>query len=79
MAINYSKTEKFSSPEEAEEWFLREVVDDPCVDNNRFAFKDDAEAMAEYEEAVQSGCCGSCDIDVEVAGRLATVGCNYGH
>ncbi len=69
---------QFASKEEAIEWMEREI-DDPCMDNYRFAFKDDEGAMNEYELRAIDGCCGSADYDVLVDGRLATIGCNYGH
>ena len=68
----------FASKEDAIEW-MDERVDDPCTDNYRFAFVDDAAKMAEYEDQVRSGCCGSFDEQIMVAGRKATIGCNFGH
>ena len=68
----------FETREEAESW-MAEEVDDPCVDNHRFAFLDDAEAMSEYEAQRDGGCCGFFDREVTVAGRKAMIGCNYGH
>jgi hypothetical protein len=64
--------------EDAEGAMLQQV-DDPCIDNIRFAYLDDKEAMALYEEAKKNGCCGFCDLEVIVAGRRAMIGCNYGH
>ena len=69
---------KFDIEVEAVEW-VTEYVDDPCVDNERFAFLDDEEAMRAYEIRKDSGCCGDFDALVLVGGREATVGCNYGH
>jgi hypothetical protein len=69
---------KFPSKEEAINW-MYEAVDDPCVDNTRFAFLDDAAALYVYDEQERGGCCGSFDQEILVAGKLATVGCNYGH
>lgn len=68
----------FATKEEAFDWMVG-VVDDPYIDNCRFAFVDDMEACAEYEEAVSNGCCGSADYDIMVAGQRAMVGCNFGH
>jgi hypothetical protein len=68
----------FATKEEAFEWMV-EKVDDPYIDNYRFAFVDDMEQAAEYEEKADSGCCGSADYDIMVGGRRALVGCNYGH
>ena len=68
----------FASKEDAIEW-MDAKVDDPCTDNYRFAFVDDAAAMEEYDDQVQSGCCGFFDEDVIVDGKKATIGCNFGH
>jgi hypothetical protein len=68
----------FDTMEEAFEWMEREV-DDPCVDNARFAYEDDATAMAVYESQKWNGCCGSFDEEIVVGGRKAYIGCNYGH
>jgi hypothetical protein len=40
---------------------------------------DDPEGMARYAQQQAEGCCGFFDAYVQVDGRLATVGCNYGH
>jgi hypothetical protein len=66
----------FETKEEALSW-LRDEIDDPCMDNFRFAFDD--EPQGEYMDAQYHGCCGSADRQVIVAGRSAQVGCNYGH
>jgi len=68
----------FASRDAAFDWVER-AVDDPCVDNYRFAFEDDAEAVAKYQTAKHRGCCGSFDRTVLVAGKQARIGCNYGH
>ena len=68
----------FASKEDAIEW-MDAKVDDPCTDNYRFAFVADAAAMEEYDDQVQSGCCGFFDEDVIVDGKKATIGCNFGH
>jgi hypothetical protein len=68
----------FESPADAIEW-AAEQVDDPCVDNMRFAFIDDEIAMNKYDAAKRNGCCGFFDEDVIVDGRPAMVGCNFGH
>jgi hypothetical protein len=69
---------EFDTVEEAEEWMENEV-DDPCVDNYRFAYVDDDVAMQIYSELAGEGCCGSFDEEIIVGGRAAMVGCNYGH
>lgn len=68
----------FNSLEEACKW-LEDSIDDSCFDNWRSARKDNEVEMAEYREALKSGCCGSFDIDVIVGGELMIIGCNYGH
>lgn len=69
---------EFKTEEDAVEWMCVHV-DDPYIDNVRFAFLDDLQAMGKYGEAQRHGCCGEFDDEVTVGGRLATVGCNYGH
>jgi hypothetical protein len=68
----------FNTLKEANEW-MENKVDDPCIDNYRFAYDGDEEASKNYDEVQRHGCCGSFDRRVMVAGRLATIGCNYGH
>lgn len=69
---------EFGSVEEAYEWMVN-LIDDGCIDNYRFAFQNDKEGMDKYERQYNDGCCGSFDEEVKVNGRLATIGCNYGH
>jgi hypothetical protein len=71
----------FATEDEAYEWMAEgfERDDERCVDNHRFAYKDDDEGMAKYREAEEQGCCGFYDCDIIVGGRPATIGCNYGH
>lgn len=68
----------FSTEQEAIDGMI-ETVDDPCIDNIRFAFMDDDTAMSEYENAKDDGCCGFHDEEILVNGRKAMIGCNYGH
>lgn len=68
----------FQSKEDAFDWMYNEV-DDPCVDNERFAFVDDDAGMAEFDYQEERGCCGSFTHLVCIDGRDAYVGCNYGH
>lgn len=49
------------------------------VDNYRFAFKDDPAQMEEYFKRQYDGCCGFYEKVVRIDGRLALIGCNYGH
>lgn len=69
---------EFETAEDAAAW-AHEQEDDGCHNNDRFAFVDDAEAMARFREAESKGCCGSFEADVIVGGRRAVVGYNYGH
>jgi len=73
--------EKFVSEVSARHWFFQHVndMDVDNIDNVRFAFKDDVEAMEAYENQRDNGCCGSIDVDITVNGRPAVIGCNYGH
>lgn len=58
----------FKTKEEAIAWVV-EHVDDPCVDNERFAFVSDLDAMDQYEDQKAGGCCGDFDAMVMVNGR----------
>lgn len=69
----------YASVEAAREGFAIDMENESCVDNFRFAFNDDAAAVAAYEAARDNGCCGSTDRTIVIAGRLASIGCNYGH
>ena len=59
--------------------YLRRKVDDPCVDNFRFARADSPDEMKLYASKKKKGCCGSHDEKVVIAGVVYWVGCNYGH
>lgn len=76
--MNDEAIRDFQTKEEAFGWMF-DYVDDNCIDNSRFAFVDDAEAMAEYDRIAEDGCCGSSDFKVTIKGRPAIIGCNYGH
>ena len=68
----------FATEQDAFAW-MRAEVDDPCVDNERLAYHDDADARRDYANQVNTGCCGFFDRAVVIAGRAADIGCNYGH
>lgn len=68
----------FHSKEDAEEWMVSKV-DDQCIDNYRFAFLDDEGALSKYAADQNDGCCGFYDAEITINGRIATIGCNYGH
>ena len=70
----------FETEKDAATWLCDEaVMEEECIDNYRFAFKDDANSMIAYLEAQGDGCCGFFDQDIIVASRPATIGCNFGH
>lgn len=72
--------QKFNNKEEAFNWMFNEAVaGEDCIDNDRFAFQDDEEAMNIYENIRSNGCCGFFDEEIMVDNRLATIGCNFGH
>ena len=74
-----SDTKKeFPTIEDAFTW-LNEYVDDPCIDNHRFAYLDDPDDKDAYDEVASMGCCGSVDTIVYINSREAVIGCNYGH
>lgn len=55
-----------------------EVYD--CGDNDRVAVKGNAEQEALYDAAYESGCCGSCDMELQCDdGTTLLYGFNYGH
>jgi hypothetical protein len=70
--------QSFADEQSAFDW-MEQQIDDPCVDNERFAFMDDKSAMDLYETFRSNGCCGFFDEEIEVNGRRAMIGCNYGH
>jgi hypothetical protein len=76
--ITSSDLPSFDSREAAQEW-METTLGEDCMDNYRFAYVDDAAAMTSYAEQSAQGCCGSFDKDIIVAGRLAMIGCNFGH
>lgn len=68
----------YSTQDEAQDALVADV-DDPSIDNHRFAYLDDEDGVAAYEDRRREGCCGSRDVEVVIAGRAAIIGCNYGH
>lgn len=78
--IDAGQTEAVALPSEDEvHAYLDELVADPCVDNYRIGYLDDMVTLMEYGVARDCGCCARRDVLVYIAGRLAVVGCNYGH
>lgn len=69
----------FATVELARNWFFNDIAELDFADNFRFAFRDQAAEVDEYEEARSDGCCGFVDMEVEVDGRVYWMGCNYGH
>lgn len=71
---------KFDTKDDAISWLVFEAMkDEDCVDNIRFAYVSDGKEMKAYEDAANSGCCGSFDRTIIVGGQPAIIGCNYGH
>jgi len=71
---------QFQTQKDATDWMYDDqVAIEDCVDNYRFAYKDDTQGMQAYLDAQREGCCGFFDADVIVGGREATIGCNFGH
>jgi hypothetical protein len=68
----------FTTKDVAHDYMIK-LLDDEFEDNYRFSYCDDADGLTEYADAIDNGCCGSFDVMVKVNGRLALVGCNYGH
>ncbi len=68
---------EFETKADAFDWLLEQDLD--YMDNERFAYLDDPEQVAAYEDAREHGCCGYVDVDIIVGGRPAMIGCNYGH
>lgn len=68
----------FDNINDAADWMVAEV-NDPCIDNIRFAFEDDAVECEKYAAQVLDGCCGFFDKIIIVDGKRASIGCNYGH
>jgi len=68
----------FTSETEAWKW-LSLTVDDLCEDNHRMAYLDNDVGMQSYREKKAVGCCGFHDELIEINGRRAMIGCNYGH
>lgn len=75
---NFKRVNWFDTKEDADKWMESEV-NDPYIDNHRFAFLDDDEALKKYDLRVHGGCCVYFDATVWIQGRKATIGCNYGH
>ena len=69
---------EYQSFAKAQEAMLK-TVDDPYVDNERFAYLDDIPALELYQAKQEAGCCGFHDQRITVNGRMAIIGCNYGH
>lgn len=68
----------FATVEAAMKW-MHETVDDPYIDNERFSFEDDQQGMQDYHDCKSGGCCGFFDEEVTIQGRVAHIGCNFGH
>lgn len=73
---DYTKTKPFPSEKEAWEWLESHNLE--CSDNYRLGYYGE-DSMDEYESALKTGCCGYFDRQVIIDGRIAIIGCNYGH
>ena len=70
----------FDDATEALIWFEHSYLwDEDNVDNFRFAYIDDSDAMEDFKAARKRGCCGSSEIYVSVLKRKALIGANFGH
>jgi hypothetical protein len=58
---------------------MLEEVGDEGVDNIRFAYASNTRAVCHYWKCQAEGCCGFFDEVIRVCGRIAYIGCNYGH
>jgi hypothetical protein len=60
---------------------LYDEIDDPCIDNVRFALVGDPQSECDYDAARDTGCCGSVDrrVGPSPSGRFYMIGFNYGH
>lgn len=80
MPICEDVTPTFDTEQEAKAWFYEDyLAGEDCIDNDRFAYEDDDAAMSKYEDDAETGCCGSSDVRIIIAGRAASIGANYGH
>lgn len=68
----------FQTLTEALDW-LYTIVDDPYIDNIRYAPTNNKEEMIRYNQSKDSGCCGSFDMNIIVNNTQYVIGCNYGH
>lgn len=79
MAKNM-KFEKSSVGAWLKEYIYKQVEDEDCIDNLRWAKLGDIEQMNTYNMAVDQGCCGFFDGQVTAPdGNTYVVGCNFGH
>jgi hypothetical protein len=63
---------------------LRMMIEDQDLeyaDNYRFAEVGDPNEEEAYQQAVEKGCCGSFDDEIQypVNGKRIAIGCNHGH
>ena len=77
MDYKIVELKSFSSESEAWKYMYNQGYD--CMDNERFAFLDEPKQVELYEKWQSQGCCGFHDETILVNGKLAKIGCNYGH
>ncbi len=70
----------FDTKKQAEADMFQDIGD-YCIDNCRFAYLNDPEALAQYGRQYKDGCCGFYDKMIFVGPNhwAALIGCNYGH
>jgi hypothetical protein len=56
-----------------------EEINDPCVDNRRFAEETNPQEVRAYLAQKEHGCCGARDAKTTINGRTFLLGFNYGH
>lgn len=80
VGVHYVELTPVKDEETAHAHFAALTDDLDCRDNARNAYQTDAAAMRDYNDAADSGCCGSIDKAYLVGGFNAYwIGCNYGH
>ncbi len=50
-----------------------------CIDNHRYAQRDNINMMHWYKKLEKAGCCGSVDLEFICEGKSYWLGFNYGH
>lgn len=77
--MTYSIVQIKSFANVSDAWDYMDSNEYDFMDNLRFSYMDDAETMKLYDKQQSEGCCGYHDEVIIVKGRVAVIGCNYGH